>query len=166
MLETDKERLPIGPTRQTSRHVPEVEGMQHQEQLVAGTIAVLLDLTQMPTALVEVPARMAVEEDQPVDLVMVSGEMGNISLALRTHGSNVNFLESPMIPRSCRLVSTSQTTMTYLSKRLAMTLLTLYYNLPTLLWMITYFPTSNLPATRHQRPSKNILFLSSWVVEI
>lgn len=165
MLETDQGPLPIGPTRQISPHVQ--EGMERQPLPVDGIIAVHLDSIQMLTAPVELPAHMVgVVVDLPVDLAMVNGGTANISLVQLIHVLSVSFLASLTIPQSCKPESIFPTTMTYLSKHLATTPLIPFYSSPTRLWTITYSRISSLLVIRHQRPCRNIPFLSLWVVEI
>ena len=141
MLEMDRGLLPIGPTPQTSPHVP--EGMEHQEERrVVGIQAVHLDLTRMLMAPVEVPAPMVgLGLGLPVDLVMANGGMANTSQARPTHVSSVSCSVSLMILQNCKLESISQITMIYQSKPQGTTFPTPFYNSPTRLWTTTYYPT-------------------------
>ena len=164
MLETGQELLPTGRTRLISHHAQEV--MLHQAvPPLAGIIPVLLGLILMLTVLVGVRARTVVV-GLHVDLVTGSGGRGNISQDRPIHVLSVNFLVSPTILQSYKPGLIFQTTMIYLSKHLVRKFQNPFCSSLTLPWTIIYYRTSSLLVTRHQRPSRNILSLLLWVVEI
>jgi hypothetical protein len=99
-----------------------------------------------------------------VALVMGSGVMENMSLVHPISVSNVNSLAFPMTQLVLTRASTSPTTTTSRSKRLAPMFLTRSIPSPILLSMTISCRTSSWPATRSQLQCRSTRSQLSWVV--
>lgn len=140
------------PTHQTLPHEPTVLQLR-LEQLELGTpAAALLELLIQVHMVNQVAlARMAAVEALPVaDLETANGVMESMSQALPTLELSVNSSVYPTTRQKYIAASTSPTTMTSRSKRLATMFRNLFSSSPTHPSMTISCPTSSWRATRHQ----------------
>lgn len=159
---TAKTTEPVSPTGVTMSLPTKTPTAPVTTVAAAGAVEVVA--TAAAAAMVTLPAAVVVL--LLAVLAMASGETESTSLALPTLALNASSSALSMIPPSSKLVSTSRSTTTSLSRLPVQMCLRLFTSSPLLLWMSTCAATSSLLTTRSPLLFKNIRSPLSWVVVI